>query len=705
MEYVHGITLKRWLSERGPMAIEQFVPFFVHVAEVVQTAHERGIVHRDLKPSNVMVIERAGRLLPTLLDIGVAKLREGELLPASTPETLRRLRALMVAKVPEEVRAQFRVGASTVTDDSPSSQPGGQGRLTPDHATLGTPGYMAPEQWNRSAAVGASADIFALGVVAFEVLTGRRPFEGMAVAASADLDLRAMVPALGGRFPPALDRVFQRALATRPEERWDSALELAGALRAASGIGATRAELPRIDHDVREAWLAEAPPPLAESLAELDDAHNVHQARDLAEELIRSLLRYLLAKALAMNARVDDGHGDPVLLELVRALATRTLGIDERVALLRLLVRRRTGANGAHPLPELLALVTPNLGGTDGLDPILALYAASDRAVTEGAVRWQLLRLIPLLTELLLRTRFVLDHALVVSRNHAAERWAGRRHQPRARTNVPGGEVLERHPMLLDPAGRVCLDLWPLVQAVAPIEGADPELYLFDGHGRRGAVLVGSLSGFDYHDPIARDWLATRVIAEIERKTRMRDQIRVAAQQWQDRARPDALLWRGEVLAELERWTRHAADSVLLSNLELAFVAACRRVGRRARWIRRLLVAAVIGGVVAGVEYRAAWKTHMAEQIATQAEVEQGRQSLLHGESRPTLKLVVRRETLRVIASVELVRIVGGGSPDGQLFDTASPVNGCPNALVQPLDMASPATGSPNIGAVRAVKP
>jgi hypothetical protein len=68
-----------------------------------------------------MVIERAGRLLPKLLDFGVAKLLDGELLPDSTPDTIKRLRAIVVEKVPDEVLKQFRVGASTVTCDSPSS--------------------------------------------------------------------------------------------------------------------------------------------------------------------------------------------------------------------------------------------------------------------------------------------------------------------------------------------------------------------------------------------------------------------------------------------------------------------------------------------------------------------------------------------------------------------------------------------------------
>src|SRR5215468_11296908 len=73
MELVQGIALDDWLVARGPMPFAQFVPFFECVADVVQTAHNRGIVHRDLKPSNVMVIERNGHLFPKLLDFGIAK--------------------------------------------------------------------------------------------------------------------------------------------------------------------------------------------------------------------------------------------------------------------------------------------------------------------------------------------------------------------------------------------------------------------------------------------------------------------------------------------------------------------------------------------------------------------------------------------------------------------------------------------------------
>ena len=255
MEYVPGITLKQWLRDRGPMPLAQFVPFFEGVAEVVQDAHEHGIVHRDLKPSNIMVVERGGRLVPKLLDFGVAKLLAGEKLPDSTPETIRRLRKLGGEKVPDEELEQFRRGApSTVTGKSP---PPGSGRLTPDDATLGTPAYMAPEQWSREFVVGPVADLYALGVIAYEVLTSHRPFHHLenlpaaAIHAMREPPSRDQVPPLGGSFPSALDPVFQRALAIRPDDRFCTALELAGALRAASGIGASSADLPRLDADVR----------------------------------------------------------------------------------------------------------------------------------------------------------------------------------------------------------------------------------------------------------------------------------------------------------------------------------------------------------------------------------------------------------------------------------------------------------------------
>src|SRR5215218_3373324 len=124
MEMVHGTPLDRWLRDRGPLALSELVPFFERIAEVVQTGHERGIVHRDLKPSNVMVIERAGRLLPKLLDFGIAKLlleedlAEGPLRPAlEAPVPAAAAGTGALGTAPTAERSRSKTGTLEATGD------------------------------------------------------------------------------------------------------------------------------------------------------------------------------------------------------------------------------------------------------------------------------------------------------------------------------------------------------------------------------------------------------------------------------------------------------------------------------------------------------------------------------------------------------------------------------------------------------------
>jgi WD40 repeat protein len=177
MELVRGITFKHWLQVRGPMPLEQFVPFFECIAQVVHAAHGRGIVHRNLKPSNVMVIEGTDRLFPTLLDFGIDRLTRGD-------------------------------------------------------AGTCSPAYLAPEQWNNASTVGPAADIYALGVVVYEGLSGRVPFLADTLDEYCQRHREAPVPPLGGDCSPDLDGILRRALAKNPEERHRNALELASELRA-----------------------------------------------------------------------------------------------------------------------------------------------------------------------------------------------------------------------------------------------------------------------------------------------------------------------------------------------------------------------------------------------------------------------------------------------------------------------------------------
>ena len=213
MEMVHGTSLERWLSARGPLPLETLVPFFEHVAEVVQDAHDHGIVHRDLKPSNVMMIEYAGRMFPKLLDFGIAKLVDNAA-------------QLGMSGVAVEVEL----------DDQPlpTLEDSGDQRLTHADTTLGSPPYMSPEQWVDPLTAGPRSDLYSLGIMAYEALTGEQPFTGPTIAAIGERHCNAEVPPIGDRFPAALDRVFKRALAKAPADRPASALAFASELRAAA---------------------------------------------------------------------------------------------------------------------------------------------------------------------------------------------------------------------------------------------------------------------------------------------------------------------------------------------------------------------------------------------------------------------------------------------------------------------------------------
>src|SRR5579872_1915435 len=224
MELVPGTALDDWLEVHGPMPLAQFVPFFECVADVVHAAHERGIIHRDLKPSNVMVIDRNGRLFPKLLDFGIAKLIGELALPV--PEQPAGAEAVTTAPLRIGRRRAQRTGTDPADQDQDH-------RLTRTSAKLGSTAYMSPEQWTNPQAVGAASDIYSLGVLAYEVLTGRKPFTADSVHEYYHQHVYAEVPPLGDAFPPEVDRVIQRALAKAPEARHGNALDLAAELRAA----------------------------------------------------------------------------------------------------------------------------------------------------------------------------------------------------------------------------------------------------------------------------------------------------------------------------------------------------------------------------------------------------------------------------------------------------------------------------------------
>src|SRR5678815_5320825 len=228
MELVHGITLNEWLKAHGPMPLEQFVPFFEYVAQVVHAAHEHGIVHRDLKPSNIMVIESAGGLFPKLLDFGIAKSRDGLLVDDQHAVNAGDVDGSVTVKTRGTPTRRERRRRATPAAAILASHP-----LTPTGAGFGSSAYMSPEQWSNAGAVGPATDIYSLGVVAYEALTGRVPFTGDSTDEYYRQHCDAEVPRLGGDFSSEVDRVIRRALSKYPEHRQDNVLQLASQLRGA----------------------------------------------------------------------------------------------------------------------------------------------------------------------------------------------------------------------------------------------------------------------------------------------------------------------------------------------------------------------------------------------------------------------------------------------------------------------------------------
>ena len=219
MQYLDGVTLEARLNH-GALSLEQALQYAIHIADALDKAHRAGILHRDLKPGNIMLTKSGA----TLLDFGLAK-------PAVGP---------VVA------------GLSKLPTTSPS--------LTAQGTILGTLQYMSPEQLEGREADSRS-DIFAFGAVLYEMVTGRKAFDGKSQASVIGAIMHAEPPpisTLQRRVPPMLDHLAKTCLAKEPDERWQSSfdlkVELQGIAAALSLPGGSVAATPRRKRE-QFAWL------------------------------------------------------------------------------------------------------------------------------------------------------------------------------------------------------------------------------------------------------------------------------------------------------------------------------------------------------------------------------------------------------------------------------------------------------------------
>ena len=207
MEYLEGSEV------RGPLPLDRALTLAIQLASALEVAHRMGITHRDLKPANILMTKSGIKVL----DFGLAKIE-------ATPEAV-------------------------ANDDTAAP-------LTQAGAILGTLPYMAPEQV-QGKVTDARADIFSFGCVLYEMLTGRRAFDGEnpAIVMAAILDREP--PPAAEITPPALDWVLRRCLEKDPDERWQTARDLRAALEQVSHAG-TEVTTKRKAGHANRMWMAAA---------------------------------------------------------------------------------------------------------------------------------------------------------------------------------------------------------------------------------------------------------------------------------------------------------------------------------------------------------------------------------------------------------------------------------------------------------------
>jgi serine/threonine protein kinase len=193
MELMEGESLAARLERVGRLSPADTARVVAHIARALARSHEAGIVHRDLKPDNVFLIRGDDEEIAKVLDFGIAKANTQSLDPASVTRT---------------------------------------------GAVMGTPYYMSPEQISGAKGVDYRTDLWALGVIACQCLTGKLPFQadtigGLVLAICTEPIPR---PSQLGPAPVAFDAWFERALARQPAQRFQSARELAEELRRVCGV-------------------------------------------------------------------------------------------------------------------------------------------------------------------------------------------------------------------------------------------------------------------------------------------------------------------------------------------------------------------------------------------------------------------------------------------------------------------------------------
>jgi CheY-like chemotaxis protein len=221
MEYVNGQDLDSTTQKRGPLPVAEAVDCALQAARALDYAHRQGIIHRDIKPANLL--RDAGGVVK-VADLGLARFNDTLGRPA--PEA---------------------------------------GSLTQAGTIMGTVDFMSPEQAMGLTTIDHRADVYSLGCTLFFLLTGRPPYQGATIMATLLMHQQAPIPSFGAArtdVPPALDQIFRRMVAKKPDERFADMAEVVRALEALAPVPATTPSQP-----VKPAARAAAPAPTVADVA------------------------------------------------------------------------------------------------------------------------------------------------------------------------------------------------------------------------------------------------------------------------------------------------------------------------------------------------------------------------------------------------------------------------------------------------------
>ncbi len=250
MEYLEGESLDMLLDNHIRLSIERIAHITLQIANGLAYAHQHGIIHRDIKPANIILM-RSGRIVK-ITDFGIAQI--------------------------------------------PTSEKTGDGTL------LGSPRYMSPEQV-QSKVVDGRSDVFSLGIVLYEMLTGHPPFTGddLSTILYNIMNFEPAPPSsINEGVPEPFDRIVMRALSKRPAERYQSARDLAADLRALRGV--TPAEVQPINP------AADSPAVLLERTRQVDKA----MLRTLLSMISLGIAMVAVLAIIALTVGSDTGHPPPI---------------------------------------------------------------------------------------------------------------------------------------------------------------------------------------------------------------------------------------------------------------------------------------------------------------------------------------------------------------------------------------------------------